>query len=152
MPTVPETQARQSLIAVLESEFASEAFPVLDDKLHSSMGGNAATTVIGVSPVRTVPASGRGGRYVAEMEVLVQFYMPWDKEVDNEQQVSAAPVEAYADRFRRALKAADPNTGAVWYFDLSRVEFPDDPTGNKTRFEAYIVARGNNTMLLETTA
>lgn len=147
--TPPETQARESMIALLATEFAAEQFPIRDDKLHASLGSKG--TILGVYCDRTV--SSPRNRYVSEIEVVVQFYARYDLRVDPEQSVSPKVIEAFADRFRRALQAggADPNTGSVWYFTLERIDYPDDPTGNKSRFEAYLRARGNNTALVETT-
>lgn len=147
--TPPETQAREAMIALLGTEFAPEQFPVRDDKLHASLGSKATT--LGVYCARTI--SSPRDRYVSEIEVVVQFYARYDLRVDPEQTVSPKPIEAFAERFRQALQAgsSDPNTGSVWYFTLERIDYPDDPTGNKTRFEAYLRARGNNTALVETT-
>lgn len=134
---------------MLGDEFAAEGFPVKDDKLHRSLG--AKGTVLGVYANRAT-ASPRN-RMVNEMEVVVQFYGKYDLKVDPEQTVSPSKIEGFADRFRNALRTRqpDPNTSAVWYFTLERIEYPDDPTGNKTRFEATLVARGNNGALLAET-
>lgn len=146
--SAPETTARQSLIAVLATEFAAEQFPIKDDRIHQSLGHSG--TVIGVSPERTISAP--DNRYVNQIEILVQFYGKYNKEVDPKQTVSPSTVEGFAERFRSALRTGgvDPNTGLVWYFVLDRIEYPPDPTGNKTRFEAFLVARGNNSALVET--
>ena len=146
--TAPETIARQSLISLLETEFAPEAIPVKDDKIHRSLGNEGP--VIGVSPVRSGP-SGRD-YHVLQAEVLVQFYGRYTLEVDVKQTVSPATIEDYAERFRNAVRTSgDPNNNSVWFFNVERIEFPDDPTGNKTRFEAYLTAKGNNPALTETT-
>lgn len=143
----PETTAREALIAVLATEFAAEQFPIKDDRLHESLGWDG--TVIGVSPERTL--SNPGNRYVSDIELLVQFYGRYNKEVDPKQTVSPSVIEGFAERFRSSLRqGVDPNTGSVWYFTLDRIEYPRDPTGNKTRFEAYLVAKGNNSALVET--
>lgn len=145
---VPETEARNALIAALTAEFAADQFPVRDDKLHGSIGKDG--TVIAVYADRMI--SSPANRYVGEVECVVQFYGKYDLKVDPTQTVSPSTIEARADRFRTALRqGTDPNTGSVWYFTLERIEYPDDPTGNKTRFEAYVRARGNNTALVETT-
>lgn len=143
----PETTARNALISLLATVFAAEQFPIKDDRLHESLGWDG--TVIGVSPERT--SSDQGNRYVSNIEILVQFYGKYNKEVDPRQTVSPSVVEGFAERFRNSLRGnADPNTGEVWYFTLERIEYPRDPTGNKTRFEAYLTAKGNNSALMET--
>lgn len=146
----PETLARQALIAMLAAEFAAEQFPIRDDKLHGSIGQTG--TVLGVYPERSVPQG--NDAYINQMMIGVQFYGKYDLKVDPEQSVSPATVETYADRFRTALRTRNPdvNTGAVWFFKLERIEFPDDPTGNRTRFEASLTAFGNNGALISETS
>lgn len=146
----PETEARNALIDLLETEFSSDGFAVQDDKLHESVGFDG--TLLGVYPERSV--AGPGNRFVNDMELKVQFFGAYDKQVDPFQAVSPSIIEDFAHRFKRALhdSSPDPNTGKVWFFVLDRIEFPDDPTGNKTRFVATLKARGNNPALLETTA
>lgn len=145
----PETTARQALIDLLATEFAAEQFPIKDDRIHESLGWDG--TVIGVSPERTF--SDPAQRYVSNIELLVQFYGSYNKEVNPKQTVSPSVIEGFAERFRSSLRGnADPNTGEVWYFTLDRIEYPRDPTGNKTRFEAYLTAKGNNSALVETVA
>jgi hypothetical protein len=145
----PETEARNALIAMLAAEFAAEQFPIKDDKLHRSLGSNGTT--LGVYPDRTV--SSARDRLVSEMSLVVQFYGKYDLRVDPQQTVSPSRIEDFADRFRNALRTRnpDPNSPGVWYFTLERIEYPDDPTGNKTRFEAHLTARGNNGALLSET-
>lgn len=147
--SAPETQARQALIGMLAAEFVEEAFPIKDDKLHGSVGRDG--TVLAVYPERTV--SSVRDRYVSEMNMVVQFYGKFDAMVDPNQTVSPAIIEGYADRFRNALRTSnpDPNTGAVWYFTLLAVNYTPDPTGNISRFEAHLLARGNNGALISET-
>lgn len=149
MPTTaPETQARQALITLLTSAFAAEGFSVSSDYLHASIGADG--TKIGVSPLRSNP--GNRDNNVLEMQIFVQFYGKYKLMVDPKQKVDPSAIEGYAERFREALRTADPKTGSVWYYQLTSVNYPLDPTDNKTRFEATVVARGNNTALLETSA
>jgi hypothetical protein len=143
----PETIAREALIEALRMEFAAEQFPVMDDKLHASLG--EARTVLGVFPERSV--SNSNDKYMTQFELVVQFYGKYNLEVNREETVSPSTIESFAERFRQSIReGVDPRTGQVWYFDLQRINYPDDPTGNKTRFEAFITARGNNSALLET--
>lgn len=143
----PETEARATLKSILQATFTVDGFTVQDDHLHESLGIEG--TRIGTSPVRTVPSSRDNS--VAEMFILVQFYGKWNPRIDPNQSVDPATIEGFADRFRKALRTGDPNTDGVWYFALQSITYPEDPTGNKTRFEATVIARGNNTALLETT-
>lgn len=146
--TPPETLARAGLMDVLTAEFAADGFPILDDKLHGSVGRDG--TKFGIYCDRFL--SSPGNRLVGEIECIVQCYGKYDLRVDPNQAVSPGIVEARAERFRDALRGyAEPGTGRLWYYRLERLEYPDDPTGNKTRFEAYVRAFSNNTALVETT-
>lgn len=145
----PETVASLALAAMIEAEFAAEGFKVKQDKLHGSVGHLGTT--IGVYPQRT--ASSSANRYVSEMTLVVQFYAKYTLKIDPEQAVNPAIIAGFADRFRNALRTAnpDPNTSGVWYFTLDRVDYVPDPTGNISRFEATLVARGNNGALIQET-
>jgi hypothetical protein len=145
--TAPETQARTALNTLITRTFSAEGFPVANDRLHGSLGSEG--TRIGISPVQSRPRTGNS--YALRMEILVQFYGKWNKEINPNQKVDPAKIEGFAERFRQALRTGDPDTSSVWYFSLDRMSFPPDPTGNITRFEATIEALGNNTALLETT-
>lgn len=145
--TAPETVARHALIAMLETTYAADGVEVRDDKLHASLGDKG--TLLGVFTNRST--AGAANKLFNEYELVVQFYGSYLLEVKREQTVSPGVIENYAERFRRALQVGvDPRTGAVWYFELIRVVYPDDPTGNKSRFEAFVLARGNNAALIET--
>jgi hypothetical protein len=85
--------------------------------------------------------------------VLVQVFGLWEKEVDNEKVIDPAPVEALARAFAREIQARQ--TGALpelWYIELERVGFPNDPTGQKTRFDAIVMGRAENPGVVETSA
>jgi hypothetical protein len=146
--TAQETQARMALKAVIEKEFEAEKLEVKDDRLHASLGQEEA--VIGIYPERTEAT--HGNRALQEMKLIVQFFNHWDKEVNPRQEVSPSHIENNAERFRRALKADSPGgTDLVWYFLVDRISYTPDPTGNITRFEALVLAYGNNPQLMETT-
>lgn len=146
--TSPQTVARLKLMSVLTTEFAVEAFPVKADRLHRSLGRDK--TVIGVSPVSEIPLSNNNN--VINSLLLVQFYGKWkDDVIDPTMAVDPTTIETYAERFKRALRGNDPATDYVWYFKLREIQYPPDPTGNITRFEARVEAFGDNaTHLLET--
>lgn len=145
--TAPETTARLKLKQLLDAEFAPEGFATDNDRLHGSIGWKG--TRIATSPVRSSPKANDFN--VMRMELLVQFYGKWSKEVNPEQKVDPEVIEVFAERFRRALRTGDPNTSSVWFFRLLSISYPPDPTGNLTRFEAQVEAVANNPALLETT-
>lgn len=145
----PETEARAALKAILTQEFAADSIPVHDDNLHESMGD--AGSVIGIAPFRSVPSSGDFNTLTTD--VVVKFYGRYRLNVDRKQKVDPAIIEERAERFRRALRTyTGTGSDRVWYFNLVDLNYPDDPTGNKSRFEATVRAYGNNPAVLETVA
>lgn len=136
-----------SIKSIIATEFAAESITARDDKLHESLGLEGVE--VGVSPIRQVPMA--RNEAVLETWVLVQFYMIWEKLVDPATQVDPMLVTAMADRFRRkveSVQATTPGSNDSWYFSVQGIEFPDDPTGNKTRFEATVKGWGDNTALI----
>lgn len=137
--------------AIFEQEFADEQLVMIFDNLHESLGRSRVD--VGIAPDEDVvsPANAQ----VQETWVEVKFYDLWRQEISPETQVNPVRITNFAERFRDALRrqqATDPGNGQVWFFDVRRIRYPNDPTGNKTRFVASIRAYGNNANLIETTA
>lgn len=140
--------AATAIKAIIEAEFAPEGFTALHDKLHAGLG--TEYVAIGISPIRQLPQPGQ--RNVLETYLFVQFYDIYVKDVDPEQQVNPFRITGFADRLMRAIERAQasaPGSSAVWYFDVDSITYTDDPTGNKSRFEAVIRARGDNASMIE---
>lgn len=140
-----ETDARNLLIAQLTA-----AYPEIElrsDRLHGSLGDEFA--IIGVYPERTIAEA--KNKLVNEINIIVQFFGKYEKKVDRQQSVDPGVIEDQAEVFRQLL-AGDPRSADVWWFELMRLDYPPDPTGNITRFVAYVTARANNTSqpILET--
>lgn len=134
---------------VFDAEFSAEGFTMIFDNLHESLGRDRVD--VGIAPVEDVVAPNNA--IIQETWVEVRFYGLWRQEISPETVVDPVPITAYAERFRAALKssgAMDPGTNQVWFFDIRRIQYPNDPTGNKTRFHAQIRAFGNNAGLVET--
>lgn len=151
MAVDPFTIISTAIIDAFNAEFAAEGFVMIPDRLHESLGRRRVD--VGVSPTEDAP--NMRNRIAEEMYVEVQFYGLWDESIDPETQVDPSVVTGYAARLKEALRTAraqDPGTAAVWFFDVDRTRYPNDPTGNKTRFEMTIRAWGNNQNLVETTA
>lgn len=146
--TSPMTTARAKLVDILSTEFAADNFQVLGDRLHKSLGIDGKTR-IGVSPLDENPVS--NNRLITPYRVFVQFYGAWKDVIDPTQIVDPTPLEDYAERFKQALIGNDPDTNSTWFFRLDRLTYPEDPTGNMTRFEADVSCFGENTSLLRET-
>lgn len=150
MASAFETVA-EAIIAVFNAEFAAEGYTMIPDRLHESLGRRRVD--VGISPEDDTPQM--RDRLAEDSRVLVQFYGLWTDEIDPTTQVNPYAITAIADRFKNALRQAQRDflgTGQVWYFDVDRTTYPNDPTGNKSRFHMEILVRGNNSNLIETTA
>jgi hypothetical protein len=136
---------------IFEDEFSEEQFVMIFDNLHESLGRSRVD--VGIAPDEDVVSPANA--LVQETWVEVRFYDLWKQEISPETQVNPVRITNFAERFRDALRrqqATDPGTGQVWFFDVRRIRYPNDPTGNKTRFVASIRAYGNNANLVETVA
>jgi len=136
-----------ALKAIIDTEFAVEGFVAIHDRLHESVGHNR--TAIGISPENWRPWT--NDRNTKFTYLLVQFYHRYDLEIDPEQVVNPIVVTNYCERLERAIQttqASTPGTSEVWYFDVDSVDFPQDPTGNKSRFHMIVLGRGNNAALV----
>lgn len=141
----------EAVIAVFNNEFADEQFVMIPDELYESLGKDRVD--VGIAPLEDVLKAGND--LVQETWVEVKFYDLWTQEISPDTQVSPYRIASFAERFRSALRRARftmPSTGEMWYFDVRRIQYPRDPTGNKTRFVATIRAFGNNAGLVETSA
>jgi hypothetical protein len=149
MASSPYEVVATALKTVIDIEFALEGIVAIHDNLHEAIGRRRIA--VGIAPEEDIVNGGNA--LVQETWVQVKFYDLWDPKVDPEQSVNPLKITAYAERLRDALRTASVTaSGQMWFFDVRRVRYPDDPTGNKTRFVASIRAYGNNSNLVETTA
>lgn len=150
MPTTapdPYEIISNALEAIITDEFEEERFPVVHDRLHESVGHSG--TRIGISIEDQTPQL--GNQLVLDTDVLIQFYGKWDKEIDPNQKVDPRKVSMYAHRLRTALSSRGVQASdAIWFFNIMSTSYPSDPTGNKTRFELLVRAKGDNSGLRET--
>lgn len=151
MPTTvidPYSILAEAIEVVLATEFSDIAYlNIVHDRLHESVGHDGKTWV-GISPV-----SERTRGIDMYQTVLVQFYSPFTPDVDPWQQVDPRPMTNKAERLRVALSRARViGQPEVWFFDVDDTVYPNDATGNKTKFEMTITGRGQNSALVETTA
>lgn len=140
------SQAAEALATIINAEFLPEGWAAIHDNLHPAVGDKG--TRIGIAPEEQAAHAGNVNQQ--DIAITVKFYKRWDAQVDQNKRVDPRPIAALAERFQNAVRlAAGPNTSSVWYFNVMRVRFPNDPTGNKTRFEADIVAYGSNPSFVE---
>lgn len=144
----PFSIAATAIKTVFDAEFAPEGFTMIFDKLHESLGRNRVE--VGIAPVEDVVNERLS--IMQETYLEIRFYGLWRQEITPTTQVDPTEITEYAERLKdalRATRATDPATNKVWYFDVRRTTYPDDPTGNKTRFHMTVRAFGNNAGLVE---
>jgi len=123
--------------------------PVFHDKLHESIGYKGAR--IGISAGDQGAQS--GNLLVLDTEVLIQYYGQFALKVDPDQRVDPRVVTAKAHLLREFLQAGVSDaTDAHWFFLVTGTKYPEDPTGNQTRFEMTVRAKGWNSGIVETSA
>lgn len=150
-PTSAFESIANAIKTAFETEFTVEGFKMSFDNLHESLGRHRVEVGIAPSEERATLAN----RVTGEHWVEVKFYGLWTDEISPDTVVNPTKITGYAERFKDALREAQDSfggTGRVWYFDVDRIQYPNDPTGNKTRFVATIRAFGNNSNLIETTS
>jgi hypothetical protein len=141
----PETEAREVLREILTTTFPTVTY--YPGRLHASTGDLGP--LMATSPEETIP--NRRDQLVLETTILVQFFGTWQKEIDNMNIIDPAWIEAQAEAFRLAIQPEQSqNQSDLWYLAVTRLRYPPDPTGQKTRFEALVLARSNNTAVVET--
>jgi hypothetical protein len=139
--------AANALYAICEATFPD--VPVVHDKVHEAVGYKGAR--IGIAPIRQ-PMNARN-KLVQETWIEIRFMGAWNKEVTPDQQVDPRTVAEQAELLMAAIRQTDVTvSGEMWYFNVEQIDYPDDPTGNKTRFYMTLRAWGNNSSLVETTA
>lgn len=139
--TAPITELRQAIIALLEAEFPSELAGVKPGRLHPAHPGGWA----GVYPIQE--AASAAVSITQDTMLAIQVFLPWAKQVDPTRVADPTTLESYAERIReRVFTANHPRVGSagVWYFRVTRVDYEADPTGQITRFTAYVTAPGQN--------
>lgn len=143
----PYLTAAAAIKDIIDTEFAAERITAIHDAIHESLGSDRVT--VGIAPSVEQPLPGNGAVNVFTLEI--RFYDLWDKEIDPEQTVNPTKITGYANRLKRALSQTQyAGDAEVWYFNWVRTDYPNDPTGNKTRFHMTVSAYGDNTSLIET--
>jgi hypothetical protein len=144
----PYAEVADAVAGILDAEFAPEGMTTLHDNLHPAVGAEGSR--MGVSIEDETPRA--GNMIQNDIAVTVKFYRRWDPDVDIHKKVDPRIIAGFAERFRNAIREYQaPGTNKVWYFNLVRIRYPNDPVGNKSRFEADLVAYGSNSALVETT-
>jgi len=140
MPS-PTTQARQHIQDILNAEFKTERISVRVGFTDNSLAQYGL--VAAVYPIREEPQP--DDRLALLTTIGVDFLTIWEPDPDVDRIVDPATIEGYAYRFRTALGAyQQTGTSDIWWFQLEELTYETDPTGNISRFNAVVVAYGQN--------
>ena len=144
--TDPYTILANAIEEAVLNEFDDETYLTFHhDRLHESLGSDART-YCAISP-ETEPSD----NIELRVEALLQWYGPYKLEINPKQEVDPRIITNKAERMRRCLeKIRTVASSEMWFFDVVTTRYPNDPTGNKSRFEMTIVGRGQNSGLVET--
>lgn len=141
-----QSQLRAVLKGALEEILLpEEEWTIFDGKMHASLGADYQCAAVAPEEDRVHP----GNQMVLHPVAFVQVFLRWEKVVDNQRVVDPAPIETLADQFRDALQSRqDPGVDDLWFFKVERLWYPDDPTGQKTRFHAFVQGDADNNSVL----
>lgn len=150
--TAPETRLRERLIEACEKEFEAEGIRFLNDKLHDSKGREGAIGAVYPGPSQTP----LGNELILEPTAYIQLFGKWKAVVDPDRTIDPTPIEEWAERIRRACQG-DGGEGTeggdehLWYYSVTRIDYPEDPGGNISRLVATVVGKAQNPALIPTT-
>lgn len=139
--TPPETAVRAAVQEIFADTFDDEGWTAADDKLPRAAGkdGHAEAACY---PER---AYGKPGQVIElVIPVVVQLYLAYDPSPDEYIRVDPGVIEGYADRFRVAFDDLHSGDSDFWFMGGPDFDYPDDPTGNKSRFEARVEGHAHN--------
>lgn len=147
--TASETELRERIAGVLNTEFTTEGITFRMDRAHDSLGQDAP--VGAVYPGPSEEKLGQG--LVYQTTAYIQLFRQWDPRVDPTQTVDPADIENWAERARRALQldgVSVTGDAHLWYYRVVKTEYPLDPTGNVSRALFTVIAESQNASLVET--
>lgn len=144
--SAPETASRTRVKQAIQTAFSAEGWTAGDDKFGRSMGKDDAHNHANISVTTDFARERPGKAHILDIAILVQFYLGYDAVPDETISRDNTIVEGYADRLRAQFAGAGArvDSGDAWYLRVVGTEYPDDPTGNKTRFEMNIVGEALN--------
>lgn len=142
----PMTAARARVKEIVEAVYSTEGWTAGDDRFGRSKGKDLATDQAAISVTPDYERERPAKAYLLDLGITVQFYLGFAAEPDENIERDSTVIEGYADRFRAAFAGAGARVddGDAWYLRLTSIEYPVDPTGNKTRFEALITGEATN--------
>jgi hypothetical protein len=127
---------------IVEATFVAADWTVEYDKLPRA-AGHEGTDRLAVYPEAEREKPGQVEVLIAP--VVLQIYPAYVADIDEHQQVDPRIIVRVGEELRDAFQNASGGVSSdLWFLRLLRIEYPDDPTGNRSRLEAYIEGYGNN--------
>jgi hypothetical protein len=144
--TSPAENACDAVAALVDAEFTAEGWTTQHDKFGRSKGMELPEDQAAIAVYQESERERQGQVQMLDVSVTLQFHLGYAAEPDETIVRDPRVIAEYADRVRRAFKgaASSGNSADFWYMRLTSVTYPDDPTGNKTRFEADVLVECEN--------
>ena len=148
--SAPETDSRARVKQAVATAFSAEGWTAGDDRFGRSKGMGEPHDQASISVTPLYARERLNKAWLLDIGILVQFYLGYDAEPDETIVRDSTVIEGYANRLRAQFAGAGArvDTGDAWYLRWTGVEYPVDPTGNITRFEATIIGEAKNAAAL----
>lgn len=148
--SVPENDFCDFIQDTIASVYSAESYTAGTDKFGRSKGMNEDHDAAFISVTADWARERPGKAYILDVSLTVQFYLGFDAQPDENITRDATVIQAFAGRLRDAFggQGASVQVGDAWYLRLTGIDYPPDPTGNKTRFEATFVGEATNSAAL----
>lgn len=145
----PETSVSERVATIANAVFAAEITAGDITATEHDKFGRSAGMELAAGKARMAVSANEARedfRRVIELVVPVtfQFHMAYDAEPDETLVRDPRAIQALAARFRTGFNETSGPGADHWFIRCKAVTYPDDPTGNKTRFEAEIEGRCSN--------
>lgn len=132
---------RSAIATVVGTEFAVElaGVPVDDGPLDTQAGSEGVRAAVYSDGWSELPQDVNRREIFLSAVFHDQF---GDDLIDNADTSPASLIEGYSDRMVAAIKTI--RTSTAWYVRVRRVEFFNDPTGDRTRFRCVVSGWDDN--------
>lgn len=142
----PATAARSVIKTRIATAFSTEGWTGGDDKFGRSMGMELEEDDAAISVTTDFERPRLNNASLLDIGITVQFYLGYDASPDETISRDVTVIEEFAERLRQQFVGAGArvDSGDAWYLKIIGTEYPDDPTGNKTRFEMNFICEAYN--------
>lgn len=148
--SAPENDFCDFIQDTIAATYTAESYTAGTDRFGRSKGMNEPHGDASISVTVDYARERAGKAYLLDVGLTVQFYLGYDAQPDENIVRDATVIQALGARLRDAFggQGSSVQVGDAWYLRLTGIEYPVDPTGNKTRYEATFVGEATNTAAL----